>query len=344
MFLILLSLFILEKIKARMNRIKAFSGFITESISREKLKSLGVTGKIVERWDGGYDIDVFDGVDQGRKMDGCINISKKTPKAIGLSYLKANGAESNYFWIPLFCTKKTSIDSLGRYHRLSIPSYTNWFKDEKNQKALDDFLNSFIESVEDRKVSKRNKILEQAKEDFDMILDYLDLNDAVAELKSGDTEYFYTGLTENGLYVEVQKRTPEDLVGTFKIYRSEKDHRPSIEYSLESKERNPNFFFRVGDRRYTFYGSILDLKSSKFGSYLLKKSLGKENKDDEQSLIDYFESILSAHDWNYQYANGPAYKRGASQAEHISEVSGLLSDFLSEDKIKEIYNSYSQKG
>ena len=327
-----------------MERLKKFFGFVTESISREKLKSLGSIGKISERWDGGYDIDVFDAVDQGKKIDGYINISKKTPKAIGISYLKANGTESDYFWIPLFCTKKSSIDSLGRYHRLSIPSYTNWFKDEKNQKALDDFLDSFIESSEERKISKRDKIRERAKEDFDLILDYLDLNDSLVELKSGNEEYSFEGQTENGFYVEVTKRTPDDLLGKFKIYKSDKDTRYSVEYSLERKDGTPVFFFRVGDRRYTFHGSPIDLKSNKFASYLLKKSLGKETRDDEQSLVEYFEEILAQHDWNYQYASGPSYKRGASQAEHISEVKGLLSEFLSEEKINGIYNDYSQKG
>lgn len=344
MSLILLFLSISEKINPPMTRLKKFYGFIKESLSPEKLKSLGSTGKISERWDGGYDIDVFDAVEQGRKSDGYINISKKTPKAIGLSYLKANGSESNYFWIPLFCTKKKSIDSLGRYYRLSITSYTNWFKDEKNQKALDDFLDSFIESSEDKKISKRDRIREKAKEDFDLILDYLDLNDSLVELRSGDEEYLFNGETENGLYVEVQKRTPEDLLGTFKIYKSDKDSRYSVEYLLERKGGNPVFFFRIGDKKYTFYGSPIDLKTSKFGSYLLKKSLGNETMDDERSLLEYFEEILSKHDWNYQYASGPTYNRGASQAEHISEVKNLLSEFLSDDKIKEIYNNYSQKG
>ena len=277
-------------------------------------------------------------------MERYINISKKTPKAIGLSYLKANGTESNYLWIPLFCVKKFSIDSLGRFYRLEIPSYTNWFKDEKNQKTLDDFLDSFIESVEEVKISKRDKIRERAKEDFDLILDYLDLNDSVAELKSERDDNFFVGQTENGLYVEVTKRTPEDLLGTFKIYKSSKDHRYSLEYSQENKDGRGVFSFRVGDRRYTVYGFLTDIKSNKFGMYLIKKSLGNETKDDEQSLIDYFETILSQHDWNYQYAEGPAYKRGASEAGHIEEVQRLLSDFLPEEKIKEIYNSYSSKG
>ena len=326
-----------------MKRLSKFSSFVNESISPEKLKSLGSVGKISERWDGGYNIDVFDAADSGKKMDRYINISRKTPKAIGLSYLKANGTESNYLWIPLFCTKKISIDSLGRFYRLEIPSYTNWFKDEKNKKTLDDFLNSFIESVEEIKISKRDKLRERAKEDFDLILDYLDLNDSVAELKSEDKEHFFSGQTENGLHVEVTKRTPEDLLGSFKIYRSSKDHRYSLEYSLENKGGNPVFFFRVGDKKYTVYGPLTDIKSNKFGMYLLKKSLGNETKEDEQSLIEYFETILSQHDWNYQYAEGPAYKRGASQSDHINEVWRLLSDFLPEEKIKEIYNNYSER-
>jgi len=327
-----------------MGRINKFSDFINESISKEKLKSLGATGKISSRWDGGYEIDVFDAADSGRKMERYINIARKTPKAIGLSYLKSNGTESNYFWIPLFCTKKSSIDSLGRFHRLEIPSYTNWFKDEKNQKALEDFLNSFIESMEEIKTSKRDRVRERAKEDFDLILDYLDLNDSVVELKSEGDDHFFKGQTENGLQVEVLKRSPEDLLGTFKIYKGPKEHRYSMEYSLQNKEDNPVFYFRIGDQRYTFSGTLTGIKSDKFGMYLLKKSLDNETKDDEQSLIEYFETILSRHDWNYQYAEGPSYRSGASQADHIREVWKLLSDFLPEDKIKGIYDSYSEKG
>ena len=322
-------------------RIFRFHNFLEESLNDSLRKSLGadVSSKIITRWDGGYDILLKESQNGEISDPSCIFILRKTEKAYGLAYQKIDGSVSKYFWIPSYSCKL--INTGGTSKKMQIPSYTKWFKDQESRSALDNFLNDFMEALEQRKNDRLDSIKESAKDDIDLVLDQLDLNDAVASIEK-KSDYFFNALTENGLEIEMKKRSTEDLIGEITVYKKKGDKKPAFSCFLNGESGRVNFNFRIDDASYNTNGFFSEISQDHYFRYLLNKSLDLRNVSDEEGLVNYFESILSNHDWDYQMSDDSrSYERGESENKHIKEVISLLNNFLSKDKISDIYSKFS---
>jgi hypothetical protein len=326
------------------NRLLDFNLFINESSSSFKEGSSSYN--ISERWDGGYDIRVCDSLLNGDRMDeSYVNIAKKTEKAVALAYVKSDGKHSEYLWIPSSaCFKKKYVSSSGAYYPVEIPSYTYWFKDEANRRKLENFLNDFMDSQELKKRKVIDDILEQSKDDLDLILDQVGLNDAIASLERGNSDYQFEGITENGLNVIINKRSKEDLVGDFEIYPSKKDTRPAIRFSYTKGSNQPSFIFNIDGKNYQTSARITEVENSPYLRYLILRSLNKETQSDKDGLLNYYTELLKSHDWNYQYSDDSrTYKAGQKDIDHINEVGDLLKEFMPEKEVSDIYLNFSNK-
>lgn len=322
-------------------RIFRFNSFLEESLNNDLKKNLdaNISGKISSRWDGGYDILLKESIDGKISDPSFLFIVKKTEKAYGLAYQKIDGAISKYLWVPSYACKVINVG--GTDKKMEIPAYTKWFKDQETRSALDNFLNDFMESVDQRKNDKLDSIKEAAKDDIDIVLDQLDLNDAVASIEK-KSDYLFSALTENGLEIEMKKRSSEDLIGEITVYRKKDDKKPAFTCYLNGESGRINFHFRIADSSYSANGFFSELSQDPYFKYLLNKSLELQNVSDEEGLVNYFESILSNHDWDYQMSDDSKYyKRGESENKHIKDVISLLNGFLPKNKISEIYSKFS---
>lgn len=323
------------------SEILNFNSFLNESSNyKGGRKYSGIT----ERWDGGYDVAVCDTLLNGNVLrDDKINIARKTEKAVALAYVKPDGKVSDYIWIPAYACKKKPWVSSGSCYVVEIASYTNWFKDEENRKKLENFLNDFIDNLELREKNEVDQVLEQAKEDMDLILDQLGLNDAVASLERSGDKYHFDGITENGLNIVVNKRSLDDLIGEFKIYEKKDSSRPIIEFVLSKGQNKPVFYISLDGKVYTVTSALTEIETNPFLNYLVAKSLSRTTGDEEKKLVDYYIELLKRHDWSYQYSDDSrAYKMGQSSSDHINEVGNLLKGFMSPEEVSKIYSDYSK--
>lgn len=334
-------MFILERIIKM--RISNFDIFLKESLDKDLRDKLSEDDarKIITRWDDGYDLIVRESL-EGKIFDpSSIFILKKTEKAYGLGYQSIDGGTSKYFWIPSYACKIIPYGSNSK--KIQIPAYTRWFKNQETRLALDNFLNDFMEAIEQRKNDAIDQVKESAKDDIDIVLDELGLNDSVASIEK-KSDYNFSALTENGLEIEMYKRSTGDLMGEIKIYKDKDSSKPAIKCGLNGKSGKPYFSFAIGSKYYNFSGFFSEISDDKYFKYLLRKSLGTEDISDEEGLVSYFENILSNHDWDYQMSDDSKYyKRGEAQKTHISEVSGLLKEFLPDEKVSGIYSRFSKQ-
>jgi hypothetical protein len=314
-----------------------FKEFLFESLNSS---AYGVK----EGWNGGFTLTVYDetfGSKSSRRES--LIIPRKTEKAISLSYYRADGKLSEYFWIPNYAVKSKNYGGQSSRYQIEIPAYTKWYKEDSERSGLTNFLNTYIETMEASKESEMDALAEQAKDDVDMILDQIGIPDSVAEIEKTKDSYKFTGKTENGLYVEITKRTPDDLVGEFSIYPKDSD-RPGFEYSYSSGQSKPNISFKVDGKKIDHYGYLTEIESSDFLNYLIKKAFGVSAKEDEERLVNYFQRICRELDTNYQYSDDPrTYKAGQEAYDHVKDVLDLVGSFMGKKEADELFNRCTGK-
>jgi hypothetical protein len=318
-------------------RFKSFNTFILESVNTEDLPSQFYK-RVKERWDGGYDIQVIDAETGVIENPDMLHIIKKTPKAIALAYSGIDNNISKYFWIPNYCCKiKKGGD--GNFY-LEIPSYTNWFKDTENSSSLEDFLNDFIEVLEQRSADKIDKLGEYVKDEINLLLDQIGLESNVVSIKNKEKVKF-EALTDDGKIIELRKIDQNTPSSEIKVYLDDKSVRPMFTIEMGSKGI-ANFRFNVNDKYYDRSVYFSNISDDKYFNYLLKKSMGIESAGDQEGLVEYFNDVLKNYDWDYQMSDDKrAYETGQKQSDLVRDIKKLLSDFLSEEKIDSIYKEFS---
>lgn len=317
-------------------RFKDFYKFISESLHVDKLP-LGSRKKIEERWDGGYELQIVESVTGMIKNPEVIHIIRETPKSIALAYQGVDNKISKYFWIPRYCCK---IKKTGSGTNLEIPAYTNWFKDKENHDALNDFLNDFIEMLEQRDADKVDKLGEYVKDELDLILDQIGLDENIVSIKNKD-KVIFEAITDKGKLIETRKYDPNSRLDGIKVYLDENSPRYSFKISILSKGK-ASFDFNINDKSYNRALFFSDINDDKYFNYLIKRCLGVATSSEEEGLLEFFEKSLKNHDWNYQMSDDKrVYQSGQNNFNMINDVRRLLSEFLSETKIDSIYKEFS---
>lgn len=317
-----------------MKEILDYNNFssLYESKKYEELRSVKKT------WGGEYIIDVSDYQKDGNKpLKGFILIGKDSGKAIALTYLNSDGSEAKYLWVPYFGAF-INRNIRGGISSIKITPYKNWLSQPENESKLEEFLNGFAESLEKEKTENQNRISLQAQKDLDLILDMYGIDSQIKKFGKGEFENEWRAELDNGFIVIIKKRSPEDLVGEFRIYPKEKSEIPFIEINTEKNREGFNFR-REGGPLIHRNISMTDLKTDPVALYLFKNITGIQEYEDEKSLLDYFISLLKSQDKDYLMSDDHRYyKIGESQKKEINLVSDLLGDFLTSNKIEEIYN------
>jgi hypothetical protein len=301
----------------------------------EKYSSLS---SVQKTWSGEYILRVHDyQKNRSNPLKGFILVGKDSGKAVALTYLNPDGSEAKYLWIPYFGSYiNRNIE--GGISTIKITPYKNWLPQEGNEKKLEDFLDGFMDSIEKEKLESEKTLSLQAQKDLDLILDMYGINSPIEKFEKENRDKEWKATLENGFEVIIKKRSPEDLVGEFRIYPNKGSEFPCIE--INSEQNNEGFKFkREGDNWIRRRVSMTELKEDPVALYLFKNITGMQEYSDEKSLLDYYKSIVKSADKSYQMSDDPrSYKRGREEREEIDLVSKLLEDFLTSKKIEEIYN------
>lgn len=307
-------------------------------VSINESKNYGSLRNVEKEWNGGYVLYVDDYLTNGTKPSkGDILIAKNTGKAIALTYLKSDGSEGKYLWVPNFGVYYDK-NSKGGISKVKISPYKNWLSQSGTEEKIIDFLDSFEESLEFERGEKERIISLQAQNDLDLILDLYGINSPIKSFSKGDSENEWEANLENGFLVSIKKRSSEDMVGEFTIYPEKNSDVPVITISNSSNDKGFRFR-RKGDSWIIRNVEMTDLKKDPVANYLFKNIAGLQEYEDEKSLLSYYESLLKSYDPSYQRSDDfRSYRGGSRQSEEINLVSSLLEDFLTRKKIEEIYN------
>jgi len=299
--------------------------------------------KIRSNWSDGYDFEVFDRLEPSRNLDpDYINLVRETPKAYGFCFVTPSDKESRILYLPKAFLKVRDKSNVTKV--FSISGYSNFFKEKKDE--LEDFFNDYYESLENRGRDLSKELLKDVESDVNILLDILNLEDSVKKVESSGEEFEFNGITDDGYYFECRKKTPDKILGSFKFYKNEDYKKPFLEISSWGFT-NPSVVIDAEGIKEEFPVSK-DLDMTKifddtYLNFLFKKSIGKETKEDEDSLVEYYKKLLGRRDLNIGYTEDPSvWKAEENLIKKIEKVEKALFLFMPNNKIEEIRKSFSK--
>lgn len=290
---------------------KSFS-FINENESYQvpDLKNL---------WDGGYLITPLDLSDADSEFpQDRIIISKSNEKSICLCFNNHNGNEATEIWIPKdACIIKTGKN--GQIEEIKIDPYKKWIADPSNKSKLEDFAEDFADNIEFSKKYGSEKIKRDAQDDVELLMDILSIPGNI-ESFDGYDDYVWDARLDNGMIIEITKRSPDDLLSKFKIYLKDSDNKPCVYINNSSDKKLVFNLPEIGE--INMDGDIESVQSGDpYIKYLFRRSTDTHSESDKESLVNYFRKFAS---------------EGNDDREKAKMIRSLLSEFLDKKDIEQI--------
>ena len=299
------------------NMVLGFNDFQKNKINEGQ--SYNVPG-IKDSWDGGYIISPVD-LTVGKKeipYDKII-IPKKTETSIAICYSDSSGKESNHLWIPndAISFKK---DGDGGIIELDIDSHKKWISKEANRSMLEDLIEDFANHLEYSKITGQDRIKQNAQDDVELLMDLIGIPGSIESFEScGD--YTWEATLNNGMLIEITKRSKDDLLSKFKIYLKTSDHHPCVYINNNSLDKKTSFKIPDMDVITIPYG-FTDIRNvDPYAKYLTKRAMNIQNNSDEESLFNHYKRSVDL---------------GSHDREMLKNISALLSEFMNKREVEEI--------
>lgn len=295
-----------------------FNNFSKLKLNEEDSSSSGVT----PIWNGGYKISTLDltknDVDEIPRDR--IIIPKTNETSIALAYIDQDGEESDYFWIPKEACKIKSDDQYG-VKEIILDPYKKWISASANRERAEDFIEDFLDCVESSKLTGQESVKANAQDDVEIILDLLGIP---CQVKSFDScgDYIWDANMDNGMLVEITKRSSEDLLSKFKIFADSNDREPCL--FIDNSTAKKKTIFNIPNLIKTEIPrgilSVSDLDP--YVKYLIKRSVNIQDVSDEESLANHFKNMIDS---------------GSDDKDLIRSISTLLEEFMDRRDIESIY-------
>lgn len=268
--------------------VKSFSEFI--SIKESQTYS---TPGIRDVRGGGIEIDVHDASNEDDEHEhDKISVTKRNGTSVCLSYVNDEGKELESLWLPLSGLNLIE-DSNGKITKIVLDPYKKWILSGENFSKVDDFIESFTSYLEGGRSSGSISLETSAKDDVEMVLDVLGIPYRIKEFRSGDGEYCWEAILDNGSLVEIIKRSKDDLMGSFNFYDQENSHIPSLSIKNSGSKKTSIFTLPDNLKIEEEIGISGLRKSDPYYNYLLKKAINTDTKSDEDKLVEYFKDLVS---------------------------------------------------
>jgi len=297
--------------------ILGFNDFQKSKINESE--SYNIPG-IKDSWNGGYIISPVDLTAEGKKTTpDKIIIPKKNETSIAICYVDNDGNESDYIWIP---NNAVSIkkDSDGSIIELNINPYAKWLSKGVNKSRIEDFIEDFANHLENSKTTGQERTKQNAQDDVELLMDLIGIPGSVESFKScGD--YVWDATLDNGMLIEITKRSKEDFLSKFKIYLNPSDHHPCVYINNDSLDKRTSF--KIPDMNViTVNKGFSEIKNpDPYIKYLTKRSMCIQNNTDEESLFNHYKRSVESR---------------SEDREMLKNVAALLSEFMDKKDVEEI--------
>jgi len=275
---------------------------------------------IKDSWDGGYIISPIDLTAGEREIPSDkIIIPKKNGTSIAICYVDSDGKESDHVWIPndAISFKK---DADGAIIELDLDPNKKWISKEDNKSRMDDFIEEFANHLEHSKTTGQDRIKQNAQDDVELLMDLLGIPGSIESFEScGD--YIWDATLDNGMLIEISKRSKDDLLSGFKIYLNSSDHHPCVYINNDSLNKKTSF--KIQDMGIiTVPCGFSDVKNpDPYIKYLTRRAMDIQSNSDEESLLNHYKRSVDS---------------GSQDREMLKNIASLLSEFIDKRKVEEI--------
>ena len=275
---------------------------------------------IKDSWDGGYIISPIDLTAGEREIPSDkIIIPKKNGTSIAICYVDSDGKESDHVWIPndAISFKK---DADGAIIELDLDPNKKWISKEDNKSRMDDFIEEFANHLEHSKTTGQDRIKQNAQDDVELLMDLLGIPGSIESFEScGD--YIWDATLDNGMLIEISKRSKDDLLSKFKIYLNSSDHHPCVYINNDSLNKKTSF--KIQDMGIiTVPCGFSDVKNpDPYIKYLTRRAMDIQSNSDEESLLNHYKRSVDS---------------GSQDREMLKNIASLLSEFIDKRKVEEI--------
>lgn len=275
---------------------------------------------IKDSWDGGYIISPIDLTAGEREIPSDkIIIPKKNGTSIAICYVDSEGKESDHVWIPndAISFKK---DSDGAIIELDIDPNKKWISKEDNKSRMDDFIEEFANHLEHSKTTGQDRIKQNAQDDVELLMDLIGIPGSIGSFEScGD--YIWDATLDNGMLIEISKRSKDDLLSKFKIYLNSSDHHPCVYINNDTLNKKTSFKIQDMDI-ITVPCGFSDVKNpDPYIKYLTRRAMDIQSNSDEESLLNHYKRSVDS---------------GSQDREMLKNIASLLSEFIDKRKVEEI--------
>ena len=275
---------------------------------------------VKDSWDGGYIISLVD-LTSGKKETPSdkIIIPKKNETSIAICYVDSSGNESEYVWIPNDAISFKKDDD-GAIIELDLDPYKKWISKEGNRSRIDDFIEDFANHLEYSKTTGQERTKQNAQDDVELLMDLIGIPGSIESFEScGD--YIWDATLDNGMLIEISKRSKDDLLSKFKIYLNSSDHHPCVYINNDSLNKKTSF--KIPDMDIiTVPGGFTDVKNpDPYVKYLTKRAMDIQDNSDEESLLSHYRKSVDTE---------------SQDREMLKNVASLLSEFMDKREVEDI--------
>jgi transcriptional regulator of NAD metabolism len=285
--------------------------------------------------DDGYELEVekFDNENDDAPF-GKILLTKDSPNNVRLSFNNYKGKKIKDLWIPKdHCDIKDVGDDRSK---ITIPGNGKWLSSGDNRAKVEDFIEDLYNSKMRDKLYASD-LTDTIRDDVHHIMDIIGIPCEVVDVKKLDGDNEYEVVLDNDISIDVDKRSPKQLLGNFKMYKNNRESSPSVE--IKSKNGKHNFYFYNEDLpNLEDEADLSDVKNNHRLYYLLKKSLGVDNSDDKENFYSHFEDKLNNFkDENSENLSPEMKKSRIEDAKKLKDLKSIANTFKDEEEIRKIF-------
>jgi len=299
------------------NMVLGFNDFQRFKINESE--SYKIPG-IKDTWGGGYIISPVDlTVDGKESPSDKVIISKKNETSIAICYVDNEGNESDNIWIPndAISIKK---DEDGSIIEINIDPYKKWISKENNKSRIEDFIEEFANHLETSKTTGQERIEQNAQDDVELLMDLIGIPGSIESFESCGN-YTWDANLDNGMLIEITKRSNDDLLSKFKIYLNSSDHHPCVYINNDSLDKKTSF--KIPNMNViTVPKGFMEMKNpDPYIKYLTRRAMDIQNDSDEESLFNHYKRSIES---------------GSEDREMLKTIASFLSEFMDKRDIEDI--------
>lgn len=243
---------------------------------------------------------------------------RETPEGHNLSY------GDSTISMPKKCMKKTNF---GDFDILKVDTSMNWFDVKENSLAFDDFLENYISS--EIAGAKSNP---SVGEDIELIMDMLGVDCSVAEITEID-ENLYEADLDNGMQVELDRKSKDDLFKSIRVYKDANDIHPAFTLKKNGGKFGCKYTTDKGSHA-TSHDKIQGIKSDPVDQYMLSIVMGKDAEEHQKNLVDHLLKMLKYHSRSDESS---VDERKIREKSEIDNLMNVLKNTIPESHIEEMY-------